>query len=99
MTSSIASQQHLNTNFSLYRSVIHRILNLDIKISKKNFHPSIQHNGGRKIGVKNPKNFDPIWGFHPNFSFKNHQFLVISLIEDTIGVRSLAARSVYKEHY
>ena len=33
------------------------------------------------LEVKILKNFDPIWGFHLNFLFGNHQFLVISHIE------------------
>ena len=58
-----------------------KILNLDIEISKKNFHPSIQHNGGRKMGVKNPKIFTPKVVLDPNSIFKIHHFVVISLFQ------------------
>ena len=49
--------------------------------------------------VKIFKNHDPIWGFDPNFFSKIHVFLVITHIEGVIGVRSLAARSVYEGYY
>ena len=35
------------------------------------------------LEVKILKDFDPIWGFHPNFFSKIHQFLVITLIDNT----------------
>ena len=41
---------------------------------------SFLDNGGNVLEVKNLENFDPIWGFQPNFFFKIHQSLVISLI-------------------
>ena len=34
---------------------------LNLEISKKKFHPSIQHNGGRKMEVKNQKISTPKW--------------------------------------
>ena len=49
------------------------------------FRPYIWDDGGIFLEVKNPKNFDPIWGFHPNFFFKIHQFLVITRIDDPRG--------------
>ena len=52
--------------------------------------------------MKNSKNFDPIWGFHPNICFKIHQFLVISHI-DSVSWSDCLPRGVYigmyKEHY
>ena len=52
-----------------------KMFNLDIDISKKKFHPSIQHNGGRKMGVKNPKNINPKVVLDPNTILKNHYFV------------------------
>ena len=37
------------------------------------------------LEVKNLENFDPIWGFDPNISFKIRHFLVITLIDDPRG--------------
>ena len=52
-------------------------LNIDIEISKKKFHPYIQHNGGRKMGVKNQKISTPKVVLDPNSSFKIHHFVVM----------------------
>ena len=49
------------------------------------FRPSFLDGGGMFLEVKILENFDPIWGFHPNFFFKIHQFLVITLIDDPRG--------------
>ena len=49
--------------------------------------------------VKNWKNLNPKMVFDQNIFFKIHKFLVISHIEGVIGVRSLAARSVYETYY
>ena len=40
---------------------------------------------GMFLGVKILENFDPIWGFHPNFLLQNSFFLVISHIEVSRG--------------
>ena len=46
------------------------------------------------LEVKILKNFDPIWGFHPKFLFRNHQFLVISHI-DGVSWSDCLPRGVY----
>ena len=53
--------------------------------SKKFLHPPIFHTGGMFLEVKNFKNPNPKVVFHPNFFFKSHQFLVISLTEVSRG--------------
>ena len=63
------------------------------------FHQFFRYDGERLLEVKILKNVDPIWGFHPNFFSKIQLFLVITHIEGVIGVRSLAARSVYETYY
>ena len=50
--------------------------------------------GGMFLEVKFLKNFDPIWGFHPKFFFKSHQFLVISHI-DGVSWSDCLPRGVY----
>ena len=54
------------------------------------------------LEVKKIKNFDPIWGFHPNILFKIHQFLVISHI-DGLSRSDCLPRGVdiemYKDYY
>ena len=39
---------------------------------KNNFHPSIQHNGGREMGVKNSKILTPKSVFHPKSIIVSH---------------------------
>ena len=54
---------------------------------QKKIHPPIQHNGGRKMGVKNPNIFTPKVVLDPNSIFKNHYFVTykphLSLTEVT----------------
>ena len=64
-----------------------------------NAYEYILDDGENVLEVKILKIFDPIWGFDPKFFSKIHVFLVISHIEGVIGVRSLAARSVYEGYY
>ena len=46
------------------------------------------------LEVKNFRNRNPIWGFHPNFLFGNHHFLVISHI-DGVSWSDCLPRGVY----
>ena len=46
------------------------------------------------LELKNFENRDPIWGFHPKFGFRNHQFLVISHI-DGVSWSDCLPRGVY----
>ena len=54
------------------------------------------------LEVKILENFDPIWGFHPKFLFRIHQFLVISHI-DGVSWSDCLPRGVYigmyKDYY
>ena len=65
--------------FCLYARLSYRVTPLyhilNLEISKKKFHLSIQHNGARKMGVKNPKIFTPKVVSDPNSIFKNHYFV------------------------
>ena len=63
------------------------------------FSPIISGWWGNVLEVKNFKNLNRKVVFHPNFFSKIHVFLVITHIEGVIGVRSLAARSVYETYY
>ena len=65
----------------------------------KFFHPPIPHVGESWLEVKNRKNRTRKVVFDPNIFSKIHVFLVITHIEGVIGVRSLAARSVYEGYY
>ena len=58
------------------------------------FRQSFLHDGGSFLEVKIFKNHDPIWGFHPKFFFKSHQFLVISHI-DSVSWSDCLPRGVY----
>ena len=48
------------------------------------------------LGVKILENFDPIWGFHPNFLLQNSFFLVISHIEVSRGPIVCREECIYK---
>ena len=63
------------------------------------FRPSFLDGGEMFLELKILEIFDPILGFHLNIFLKIQQFLVISHIDGDIGVRSLAARSVYETYY
>ena len=45
--------------------------NVEMKIF---FHPVFYHDGKNILEPKNFENRNPIWGFHPKFCFKIHQF-------------------------
>ena len=73
---------------------------------KKNFHPSIQHNGGRKMGVKNPKIFTPKVVLDPNSIFKNHYFVTykphLSLTEVTwtyLGSEGFGSEGFFERYH
>ena len=76
MTSWIALEQHLNTNFSIYKSVIHWFLNPDIEISKKNFTRQFSIMGGEKWEWKIKNNFTPKVVLDPNSILKSHHFVI-----------------------
>ena len=61
---------------------------------KNFFRQSFLHTGGMFLEVEILKIFDPIWGFHPKFFFKSHQFLVISHI-DGVSWSDCLPRGVY----
>ena len=48
------------------------IRNFEFEFFEKNFHPSIQHNGGREMGVKDSKILTPKSVFHPKSIIVSH---------------------------
>ena len=62
----------------------------------KFFHPPIVHVGGMFLEVKIFKNPNPKVVSHPNFFFKSHQFLVISLTEVSRGPIVCREECIYK---
>ena len=54
---------------------------MEVRFFENFFLGIFLYGGGMFLEVKILENSDPIWGFHPKFCFKIHQFLVISHIE------------------
>ena len=50
------------------------------------------------LEVKNLKNVDPILGFQPNFFFKIHQSLVISLPQPVVKLTISKLSTCYQTH-
>ena len=88
------SSRHCKPHF---KKGCHTVPYQGIRFFEKKFHPSIQHNEGRKMGVKNPKNFTPKLVLDTNSILKsvvdqghwvNNSLTVTSLPEDGRHIKS-----------
>ena len=60
-------------------------LYMEVRFFENFFLGIFLYGGGMFLEVKILENFDPIWGFHPKFCFRIHQFLVIRTPDDEFG--------------
>ena len=72
---------------------------LDLDISKKNFHPSIQDKGGSFLEVKNSKNFTPKVVFHPKSALKSSSWLIKLLTVKVLPTQSHTKELVFLKFF